>query len=156
MNRLIILAEKCTGCKTCEMICSLSHEGRCNPVESRVRLIKNEREGINFPLVCAQCEKPTCKEMCPVAAIFVDRDVVETDAVKCVGCRMCVLNCPIGAAAMNPVTHEIIRCDLCGGDPLCVKYCPEEAIQFGPIDVVDARIRRERVKHLVSFLGGMP
>jgi Fe-S-cluster-containing hydrogenase component 2 len=133
------------------MVCSLSHEGRCNPVESRITVIKNEREGINFPLVCAQCERPTCKEICPMAALFVEGDLVKTDPTRCVGCGMCVLCCPIGATSMNPVTHQIMRCDLCGGDPLCVKYCPEEAIQFAPIDVAQAKIRRERVKNLASF-----
>jgi len=148
----MVLAERCTGCKTCEMVCSLSHEGRCNPVESRITVIKNEREGTNFPLVCAQCERPVCKEVCPVAAIFVDGDVVKTDLTRCVGCRMCVLSCPIGATSLNPVTHQIIRCDLCGGDPLCVTFCPEDAIQFAPIEIAQAKIGRERAKHFAAFI----
>jgi Fe-S-cluster-containing hydrogenase component 2 len=152
MNELVVLAERCTGCETCAIVCSLSHEGRANPVESRIAVIKNERQGVNFPLVCAQCETPTCKLVCPVAAIHVERGVVRTDLTKCVGCRMCVLSCPLGATSMNSVTHQIIRCDLCDGDPLCVRFCPEDAIQYAPLDVGQAHLRRERVQNLVALL----
>jgi Fe-S-cluster-containing hydrogenase component 2 len=44
------------------------------------------------------------------------------DADKCTACRACVDACPFGAIFVGP-KGEILKCDLCGGNPLCVKYC---------------------------------
>lgn len=29
---------------------------------------------------------------------------------------------------------KALKCDLCGGDPECVKFCPRNAIEFMDID----------------------
>ena len=42
---------------------------------------------------------------------------------KCIGCLACVDACPFGAIQINP-DGDVLKCDLCGGDPVCVKYCP--------------------------------
>jgi Fe-S-cluster-containing hydrogenase component 2 len=49
--------------------------------------------------------------------------VVINDDV-CTGCLDCVDACPFDAIPVGP-NNEVLKCDLCGGDPLCVKYCPE-------------------------------
>ena len=41
---------------------------------------------------------------------------------KCTGCKLCIKACPFGAIQVGP-NREILKCDLCGGDPECVKYC---------------------------------
>jgi Fe-S-cluster-containing hydrogenase component 2 len=43
---------------------------------------------------------------------------------------MCLIACPFGIIRLNPKSHKIIKCDLCGGDPICVKSCPTQALKF--------------------------
>ena len=62
---LFIDFEKCTGCRTCEVACSLRNEGICNPALSRITIVKWEEMGIDVPMVCQQCENPPCRSVCP-------------------------------------------------------------------------------------------
>jgi Fe-S-cluster-containing hydrogenase component 2 len=48
---LMIDVKKCTGCRICELVCSLSHDGECNPLKSRIRVFNIEEEGIDMPCV---------------------------------------------------------------------------------------------------------
>ena len=36
--------------------------------------------------------------------------------------------CPFGATFVNTDNGQVLKCDLCDGDPTCVKVCPTEAI----------------------------
>jgi len=52
------------------------------------------------------------------------------DEKKCIGCLVCVQACPFGAILVGP-GGEVLKCDLCGGDPKCVLHCPPRpAFQF--------------------------
>jgi Fe-S-cluster-containing hydrogenase component 2 len=31
---------------------------------------------------------------------------------------------------MHPEEKYVLICDLCGGDPKCVRHCPEKAVQY--------------------------
>ena len=37
----------------------------------------------------------------------------------------------------NPDTHKAFKCDLCGGDPACVKSCPTGALEYVDMDHPD-------------------
>jgi Fe-S-cluster-containing dehydrogenase component len=37
----------------------------------------------------------------------------------------------------NPDTHKAFKCDLCGGDPACVKVCPTDAIEYTELEQPD-------------------
>ena len=47
-----------------------------------------------------------------------------------------------------------LLCDLCDGDPQCVKHCPEQAIQYVPFDRVDRGFREYHAEQLVQSKGG--
>ena len=64
------------------------------------------------------------------------------DAEKCSGCALCVPSCPIGMIRIDPVTNVAIKCNLCDGDPECVKRCPENALAF--IDAEKAAYYRKK------------
>jgi carbon-monoxide dehydrogenase iron sulfur subunit len=55
---------------------------------------------------------------------------VANHLVQCVGCWMCVMNCPYGATV--PSTKKSIKCDYClfGEAPSCVRACPTKALVF--------------------------
>jgi Fe-S-cluster-containing hydrogenase component 2 len=51
-------------------------------------------------------------------------------------------------AALHPETGLALICDLCGGDPACVKRCATGAIVY---DDTDAKAREKRVKLAARF-----
>jgi len=127
--------EKCTGCQSCSVACSLKRERVCNPLLGRIQVARWEAEGLHVPVVCLQCEDAPCQRVCPVSALTRDpvSQVINVDYDRCIGCRMCVLACPFGAMLVNPHTLKIIKCDHCQGDPLCVKVCQNQAIKYVPL-----------------------
>jgi len=129
-KNLLIYPEKCLGCRTCEMFCSLSHTGTCNPARSRVNIIKMDLDVRCVPVVCQQCVDPACENSCPVGAISRNpvTGAMETDRDICIGCRTCVFACPFGATFVDSQDGRVLKCDLCGGDPTCAKVCPTGAI----------------------------
>jgi len=152
--------EKCTGCRTCEVACSIRKTGQSNPTRSRIRIIRYEKRGEfhNFiPMVCQQCSNPLCMEVCPVSAISKDADtgaiIVTTDT--CVGCKVCSIVCPIGGISMDPVTNKAFKCDLCGGEPECVKHCDPEAITFVSKDKVDLSLKRAKSQKMSELFALM-
>jgi len=129
---LFIDPEKCTGCRICETACSMHHEKVCNPARARVHIAKWETAGLYIPVVCLHCETPICETVCPVRAIRRDEKTgaVVIDYNLCVGCRLCVMYCPFAGAGIDPLTGKILKCDLCDGDPVCVRFCEPEALQY--------------------------
>jgi len=69
---------------------------------------------------------------CPANAIKRDpkTGAIIVQEEKCVGCGNCIHVCPYGAAFLDPVTKKAIICDLCGGDPACVRACPVDALKY--------------------------
>jgi Fe-S-cluster-containing dehydrogenase component len=134
---LMIDYHKCVGCKNCEMICSLVHEGICAPSLSRIRVAKDERAGWNVPVTCAMCEKPLCVLVCPVGAASRNQatGLVTIDEQKCIGCRQCVQACPFSHVNFNPARGAAFKCDRCSGDPQCVKYCWTGALTYEPMEI---------------------
>lgn len=116
---------KCSGCRRCEVVCSISHEGRIWPEASRIRVFAPS-PGIEVPHVCVQCDEHPCVDGCPVGALSVDGG---TGAIivgeECIGCGGCIEACPGSIPHLHPVTRKALICDLCGGEPLCVKACSE-------------------------------
>jgi Fe-S-cluster-containing dehydrogenase component len=95
-------------------------------------VVKWEREGIFVPINCRRCEKPACEQVCPKHATYrnFDTGALEVDAARCIGCLNCVSACPFGATFVDPESGEVLKCDLCDGDPTCVKVCPTGALTF--------------------------
>ena len=137
---------KCTGCGVCEVVCSFSHEGYFNPALSRIRVFRLDERGAHFPVACLDCSDPPCVEACPTAACHIDSSVpvVRVDADRCIGCRECVLACPFGAAHYHPDQGVAYQCDLCNGDPVCVKHCYPDALSFQPTEAAARRKGRDR------------
>jgi anaerobic carbon-monoxide dehydrogenase iron sulfur subunit len=136
---IVIQYEKCVGCRTCEMVCSLGHENEISPFRSRIRVIKWEETAHSIPVNCRQCEDAPCQKVCPVQAIVRDEgqglQVIDYD--KCIGCRSCVLVCPFGAIAFNSTLKKVVKCDLCDGDPLCVKFCAYGTLVYIETDEIN-------------------
>ena len=115
---------RCSGCRLCEIVCSLSHEGAIWPEASRIRIFMLV-PGAEVPHLCAQCDDYPCVASCPSEALSVDKKTgaVIVDDEKCTGCGICITACPGEIPHMHPTEERILICDLCGGDPQCTKAC---------------------------------
>ncbi|MGQ9558686.1 MAG: 4Fe-4S dicluster domain-containing protein [Desulfurispora sp.] len=153
---LLVDFRRCTGCRTCEMACSLHHEGKCSPLLARNRVVKFEARGISVPTTCANCSRPYCMLVCPVRAISLHpvTGAVVVDEQKCLGCRACALACPLGQAGYHPEKQVAMKCNLCDGDPVCVQFCPSGALRYGYLDDSLQNRRREFLARLLEQEGG--
>ncbi len=154
---ILVDTEKCQGCVSCMLSCSLVHEGVESQSLSRIQIIQDAFESYPDDLTieqCRQCVDPKCVEKCPEQALGVNAEfgnVRMVDRSKCVGCETCIEACPFTPS--RPVMTEdkdyegeliARKCDLCantpyhwdaaGGGPdgkqACVEVCPVEAIKF--------------------------
>ncbi len=133
-KEIVIDIGKCTGCGYCELICSFTHHGEFNPLKSRISATMFISRSIAVPVVCGQCDDPLCLKACPSGALEIKASdtasgkVIHVDSEQCVGCKMCTIACPFGCISVLESTAE--KCDLCGGDPQCVRFCRTGAIRY--------------------------
>ncbi len=122
---------KCVGCVICEYACSLEKEKVFNPVKSRIRAIRLDVLS-NMAITCRSCKDAPCVAACPEDALVqsTETGVVTVDEDKCNGCGWCIEACEYGAITVHPSGQRVIVCDLCDGEPECVKFCPEGALNL--------------------------
>lgn len=128
--RIVVNSALCTGCRCCELACSLVHQGECNPELGVVRVTKDVFSGDYEVQTCLQCDEPRCQIVCPVEAIYFDEKTGVTiiDESNCTGCMVCEEECPLHMVRFIPEKYVCFKCDLCGGNPQCVTYCPYGAL----------------------------
>ena len=142
--------EKCTGCGRCTLACSALKEGVFLPTRSRIHFVNFPRHGLSVPNICFHCEEPACAEACPVdsisrnetGAVVVDRDT-------CTGCGQCMEACPYGMVWLDD-EDLAYKCDLCGGDPECVKVCQPNAIIYAEPDKRSLKERQLQMSKKIS------
>lgn len=119
--------KKCTGCELCEVICSLSHIGSVDKNRSAIRIIMDDLgESIHKPKVCMQCKNMKCLEEDiknnPTLNIEEERKKFVWESFK----RFEL--CPFEGC----FSYEgyVYHCDLCNGEPQCVKVCTQGALKI--------------------------
>jgi len=150
LKRIQVEAERCAGCRLCEMICSFRHEAKFSPALSRVRVIKEDRHGLDYPVLCHQCDPCPAVAACPTGALTrSSRGVIEVDEAACTGCGACVDACTLDAVHLDD--SKPLICDLCGGEPACVERCPTRALTF--TDSEEIRRPEEAFRELLGRWG---
>jgi len=128
----------CGCCRTCEAVCSLYHDKVVNPELARIVVLRdwtkpNSLEVDFEPVTCMQCENPPCLQDCPMQAIKVDEvtGARVVDQSLCIPCHVCEKSCPFTPARVRfDMKGKAIKCDLCGGSPQCVEFCPSGALKY--------------------------
>lgn len=174
---LLIDASKCTSdCNACIGACRTENGwvGKDRPATDAqwVRKVdlRDKATGAisSLPVMCQHCGDAPCVDVCPTGASFRRADgIVLVDRHVCIGCRYCMMACPIKARSF---VHEEIRgtqraaaprgigtveaCNLCvtrvdrGLPPACVDACKsagKAAIVFGDLNDPNSDIAK-RVK----------
>ena len=116
----------CTGCRICEIICSLTHESSIAPKQSRIRIQSNwpEEEKI---FLCVACEPKSCMDACPEGALSWNK-YLRIDQEKCTDCLLCKEACPYGGIQTENSKKSPFFCDTCQGEFQCVQWCPTKAV----------------------------
>jgi Fe-S-cluster-containing hydrogenase component 2 len=119
--RIAVNRKKCTGCRLCELVCSLFHLEIINPEKSAIRIQKDDLDtSMSRPLVCRQCKEMKCLDGEDVAQ--------ESERNQFVWSKERAARCPFDG--LNIFDEDAYHCDLCGGHPQCIRVCTTEAIHL--------------------------
>ena len=61
--------------------------------------------------------------------------VVVVDSSICTGCGECITACPLHALSLDEEKPVVFKCELCGGDPECVKWCDRGVLVHQEVDL---------------------
>jgi molybdopterin-containing oxidoreductase family iron-sulfur binding subunit len=99
---MVIDLKRCYGCYACVMGCKVKNH--TPPGVFWARILKGERGTFPntirqaLPVLCMQCEEPSCMEVCPTGATQkLENGIVIVDKDMCMGCKYCIMACPYGA-----------------------------------------------------------
>lgn len=116
MKKIRIDYNKCTGCRQCEMACSLRHEkNTVNPKKSRIRVFLDDENF--YPIIAGPVTDQACKAL----------NIVSMDGAEYDQCNLCRSSCPTRPWFRDPDTNEALTCDMCGE---CVKWCYSECLSL--------------------------
>ena len=104
--------------------------------------------------LCIHCGD--CADACPVDAIKYDGEnlLFKVDEDECTACGECVEVCPYEGIFISD--GVAMKCDLCNGDPSCVKVCFPEALRYLKADRQEVRSNQEQKIAELRRLKGKP
>ena len=120
-----VKAKRCSGCRICQVVCSLENYGEVNPAKAAIEIAGEFPSPGRYNVrLCDQCGD--CEEVCPVDAIYKKDGIYKIDEEECIECFECVEICPRDIM----FTHEEevpIKCINCGE---CVEICPRDVLSW--------------------------
>lgn len=166
-KEIFVRYERCTGCRSCELACAVSHTAArdlfgaiLGGEKEQKRLWVDQVGQVKAPAVCRHCEEAPCVAVCITGAMQRREDGVNVVALRrCIGCWMCAMACPFGAVGRG--AGKAVKCDReCldeEGVPACVRACPTGALVFQTVEEFEAERRLETAKTSLEkqLLGGV-
>ena len=128
--KLKISEKTCTGCMLCMTVCSYIKYSSINLKRSRVHILFNAKNYKQKIVVCRQCNVCKCISACRYGAFKKNNETggVYIDNEVCQACYACIDACPFRAVSIDTKEELPNVCDLCNGDPQCVKSCVSGAM----------------------------
>jgi benzoyl-CoA reductase subunit BamC len=122
-------ADKCNGCRACEVICSAFHAAPKysgnNPARSRIQVIRHPLKDIYVPIYAGEYAAAEC----------MGREKYVIDGKEYDECAFCRASCPSRDLFKEPDSGLPLKCDMCEDDPpqeepMCVKWCLNDALTY--------------------------
>ena len=145
---------RCIGCNGCVIACKQWHDVPPGPVKY-IRVFQWEKGNFPdiqlrvLPVMCFHCSDAVCIKACAHDALYKDEQfgAVLVDQERCQGDRRCWRACPYGSPqfAGDEPGLKMSKCDMCidrlraGNKPICVLSCSMRALEFGPLDELQAK-----------------
>lgn len=144
---IIVHPENCTGCRLCEMVCSVRRTGKSKPDNSAIRVGYRESDYTYLPLLCSECKDASCVAICPEGALSREAGsgIIRVNRDACSSCGACMAACGFGTITLDE-RGDLIVCDLCGGAPECAKSCYAGALEYVATDTMHSRKQQETVR----------
>jgi benzoyl-CoA reductase subunit BamC len=122
-------ADKCNGCRACEVICSAFHArpqySSNNPARSRIALLSKPLKDVFVPVLAGEYAKSECNS----------RYMYVMDGKEHEECNFCRASCPSRDLFKEPDSGLPLTCDMCESDPplekpMCVQWCINDALTY--------------------------
>jgi benzoyl-CoA reductase subunit BamC len=122
-------ADKCNGCRGCEIVCSGFHAtpkySSNNPARSRIQILTNRLQDKWLPVFAGEYTPAEC----------MGRDKYIIDEKEYDECDFCRAVCPSRDIFKEPDSGLPLKCDMCENDPplekpKCVEWCINDVLTY--------------------------
>jgi benzoyl-CoA reductase subunit BamC len=122
-------ADKCNGCRGCEIVCSGFHASpqwsSVNPARSRIQVITDRMNNKWLPVFAGEYTAAEC----------MGRDKYIIDGKEYEECDFCRAACPSRDLFKEPDSGLPLKCDMCESDPTlktpkCVEICINDVLVY--------------------------
>jgi benzoyl-CoA reductase subunit BamC len=129
IKAITIDADKCNGCRACELVCSAFHAlprySSNNPARSRIRVVREPLKDIYIPVFAGEYTAAECT----------GRDKYIIDGKEYGECGFCRASCSARDLFKEPDSGLPLKCDMCEDQPalekpMCVEWCLNEALIY--------------------------
>ncbi|MFH0974516.1 MAG: (4Fe-4S)-binding protein [Spirochaetota bacterium] len=139
-------ADKCSGCRSCEVICSAFHAiprySSVNPARSRVQVVRYPMKDIWIPVFAGEYAPAEC----------MGREIYTIDKKEYKECDLCRAACPARDRFKEPDSGLPLRCDMCEDEPplekpKCVEWCLYDVLEYSEREEeVEESVEMEKVE----------
>ncbi len=122
-------ADKCTGCRACEVACSAFHAvpkySSINPAAARIQVFWDRLKGIYVPVRATEYTQAEC----------IGRNIYTIGGKEYSECSLCGASCPSRDLFKEPDSGLPLKCDMCENEPplsepMCVQWCVAGALTY--------------------------
>ena len=144
--------DKCTGCRSCEMVCSAFHAvpkySSINPSRARIRVFRDEVTDLYIPIRAGYHTQAECN----------GRNLYFLKGKEYSECVFCSASCPSRDTFKEPDSGLPLKCDMCEAvpplpKPMCVQACKFNALIYEErVEAVEEITEKEnRVKLKIAY-----